>query len=60
MFALVKPDYIEEFPPMDADFEREYMKAKKGHLDQVLDNVRGAPIEKDVPIDEEDIADLFN
>ncbi len=41
LFKIVKPDYIEAFPPMDPVFSVEYMKSKNMHADALLNRMRG-------------------
>ncbi|XHH53667.1 MAG: ABC family ATPase [Methanosarcina spindle-shaped virus 1] len=42
LFALVKPDFIEEFPGMSEEIEAEYLRCKRQHRDAVLDRITGA------------------
>lgn len=44
LFEHVKPDYIEDFPPMDEKFSIEYINSKHAHRDDVLNSIRETPI----------------
>jgi len=41
LFRLVKPNFIEEFPDMDADFKTSYLSAKRTNRDDILSRIRG-------------------
>jgi ABC-type oligopeptide transport system ATPase subunit len=42
LFSYVRPAFIEEFPPMDKKFEKDYLKSKGNHLSAVIERVRNS------------------
>lgn len=41
LFKLVKPDYVEDFPELPSDFEKEYLKFKRDHRTGIIEAAAG-------------------
>lgn len=48
LFKVVRPDFIEEFPAMNHEFEGEYLEAKHNNFDEVLERIIGKPKEEGI------------
>ncbi len=44
LFKIVRPDFVEEFPQMPSNFEKEYLISKRAHRLNILEKAAGIPI----------------